>query len=118
YPVQYALRLGAGFGSQISMALLRWTPAPDGVRRAPEALGFAYRIADPAAWQGWLARTTGRAAPELEVVHRTLRVKEGPVARVAAAAATPTVVTPAPAPAPMIAPASPPTASVAPAAVA
>ncbi len=24
YPVEYALRLGAGFGSQISMTLLRW----------------------------------------------------------------------------------------------
>ncbi len=33
YPVEYALRLGAGFGSQISMALLRWVPTKDGVRR-------------------------------------------------------------------------------------
>ena len=30
YPVRYALRLGAGFGSQICMTLLRWTPTPDG----------------------------------------------------------------------------------------
>ena len=97
YPVQYALRLGAGFGSQISMSLLRWTPPPDGARRAPDALGFAYRVADPAAWQGWLVRTTGRPAPELEVVHRTLRVKEGGAARVAPVAAP--AATPAPAPA-------------------
>ena len=24
YPIEYAIRLGAGFGSQISMTLLRW----------------------------------------------------------------------------------------------
>ena len=35
YPVRYALRLGAGFGSQITMTLLRWVPPPDG--RAPRA---------------------------------------------------------------------------------
>ena len=29
YPVQYALRLGAGFGSQLAMTLLRWMPSPD-----------------------------------------------------------------------------------------
>ncbi|MFA9565138.1 MAG: beta-ketoacyl synthase N-terminal-like domain-containing protein, partial [Acidimicrobiales bacterium] len=33
YPVRYALRLGAGFGSQISMSLMRWVPTADGVRR-------------------------------------------------------------------------------------
>ena len=48
YPVEYALRLGAGFGSQISMTLLRWVPAKDGVRPSPNALGYAYRIADTA----------------------------------------------------------------------
>ena len=47
YPVEYALHLGAGFGSQISMILLRWVPTKDGVRRSPKALGYAYRIADP-----------------------------------------------------------------------
>ena len=46
YPVRYALRLAAGFGSQISMMLLRWTPVADGHHRSPEELGFAYRIAD------------------------------------------------------------------------
>ncbi len=44
YPVEYALRLGAGFGSQISMTLLRWVAPKDGVRRSPNALGYAYRI--------------------------------------------------------------------------
>jgi len=40
YPIRYALRLAAGFGSQISMVLLRWTPVADGRRRTPEELGF------------------------------------------------------------------------------
>ncbi|HEX6898667.1 MAG TPA: SDR family NAD(P)-dependent oxidoreductase [Thermoanaerobaculia bacterium] len=74
YPVEYALRLGAGFGSQISMSLLRWTPSPDGKRRSPDELGYAYRIAEPAVWTAWLARVTGEAGPEVEVVCRTLRV--------------------------------------------
>ena len=36
YPVTYALRLAAGFGSQITMALLRWAESPmaGGTRRA------------------------------------------------------------------------------------
>ena len=46
YPVKYALRLAAGFGSQISMTLLHWIEPPDGMHRAPSELGFAYRIAD------------------------------------------------------------------------
>ena len=46
YPVEYALHLGAGFGSQISMTLLRWVKTKDGIRRSPNALGYAYRIAD------------------------------------------------------------------------
>ena len=60
YPVNYALRLAAGFGSQIAMTLLRWTPMPDGRRRAPSELGYAYRIVDPAAWERWLADAAGR----------------------------------------------------------
>ena len=53
--MQYALRLAAGFGPQVSMALLRYTPLADGRRRAPsEKLGYAYRIVDQAAWQRWL----------------------------------------------------------------
>ena len=46
YPLRYALRLAAGFGSQISMLLLRWTPVRDGRRRHPEELGYAYRVAE------------------------------------------------------------------------
>ena len=40
YPIEYALRLGAGFGSQISMTLLRWVAAKDGVRPKPECSGL------------------------------------------------------------------------------
>jgi 3-oxoacyl-(acyl-carrier-protein) synthase/NAD(P)-dependent dehydrogenase (short-subunit alcohol dehydrogenase family)/acyl carrier protein len=82
YPVRYALRLGAGFGSQICMTLLRWTPAPDGGRRSPSSLGYQYRIEDPVAWNAWLKRLTGYGSPELEVVQRTLRAKDqGPTTR-------------------------------------
>ena len=48
HPVKYALRLAAGFGSQVAMALLRWTPMPDGQRRRPDQLGYSYRVIDPA----------------------------------------------------------------------
>ena len=74
YPVQYALRLAAGFGSQISMTLLRWVKTKDGVRRNPNSLGYTYRIVDQQAWSEWLRKMTGRAGIELEVVARTLRV--------------------------------------------
>jgi acyl transferase domain-containing protein/acyl carrier protein len=87
YPVEYALRLGAGFGSQISMTLLRWVATKDGVRRGPNALGYAYRIADTAAWQSWLNRIAQYPTADLEVIHRTLRVRDqGAPARAAAGA--------------------------------
>ncbi len=83
YPVRYALRLAAGFGSQISLLLLRWTPAADGRRRNPEDLGYAYRIADRAAWTAWLRRVSGYEDPKLEVVQHRLRVADqGPAAAV------------------------------------
>jgi acyl transferase domain-containing protein/acyl carrier protein/NAD(P)-dependent dehydrogenase (short-subunit alcohol dehydrogenase family) len=83
HPVRYALRLGAGFGSQICMTLLRWTPTPDGRRPAPSALGYRYRIEDAAAWNNWLQRITGYESPELEIIQRTLRAKDqGPTARI------------------------------------
>ena len=81
YPVQYALRLGAGFGSQICMTLSRWIPTPDGEHRRPDALGFAYRITDENAWRNWIKRISGYEEPEVEVARRTLRVKDqGPAA--------------------------------------
>ncbi len=74
HPVRYALRLAAGFGSQVAMALLRWTPVADGQRRAPDQLGHGYRIADAAAWQRWLDRLAGHEDARLEVDHRRLRI--------------------------------------------
>ena len=86
YPIQYALHLGAGFGSQISMILLRWVPTKDGIRPSPNALGYSYRIADKAAWNAWLSRMAGHPVSDLEVVHRTLRIADrGLAARIAGA---------------------------------
>ena len=84
YPVTYALRFAAGFGSQMAMALLRWIEPPDGLHRAPSELGYAYRVADQAVWHNWLVRVTGRPGPRLEVVQRRLRVvDDGPPVMVA-----------------------------------
>ncbi len=74
YPIRYALRLAAGFGSQIAMLLLRWTPVADGRRRGADELGHDYRIADRARWSAWLRRASGYGDPKLEVVQHRLRV--------------------------------------------
>jgi malonyl CoA-acyl carrier protein transacylase len=85
YPVQYALRLGAGFGSQLAMTLIRWMPSPDGRRRNPDQLGFEYRVADRERWQAWLAAISGYDHGDVEVVSRRLRIKDqGAPARTAA----------------------------------
>ena len=101
YPVQYALRLGAGFGSQLAMTLTRWMPAPDGRRRNPDQLGFEYRIADRERWQAWLTEVSGYDHVDVEVASRRLRVKDqGPPLRSpaqVAAAQAPTVSVPPPA---------------------
>ena len=76
YDVDYALRLGAGFGSQISLTLFRWVPTKDHVRRTADALGYGYRITDEAAWKSWLGKLAGDAAPQLEVVQHTLRIRD------------------------------------------
>jgi NAD(P)-dependent dehydrogenase (short-subunit alcohol dehydrogenase family)/acyl carrier protein len=94
YPVEYAIHLGAGFGSQISMMLLHWIKTKDGIRPSPNALGYAYRIADASAWSAWLSGVAGRPAADLEVVHRTLRVRDqGSAARVSEAAQEPRTAT-------------------------
>ncbi len=76
YPVEYALRLGAGFGSQISLTLLRWVATPGAVHRSPSALGYDYRLADHAVWNAWLNQAAGCPVSALEVVNRTLRVPD------------------------------------------
>jgi acyl transferase domain-containing protein/NAD(P)-dependent dehydrogenase (short-subunit alcohol dehydrogenase family)/acyl carrier protein len=97
YPVEYALHLGAGFGSQISMTLVHWVATKDGVHRSPNTLGYAYRVVDPNAWSAWLSRVADCSGADLEVVHRTLRVRDqGLAARIAGAASElRTVATPA-----------------------
>ena len=76
YPVEYALRLGAGFGSQISMTLLRWVASKDGTRRNPKACGYSYRICNSDVWNTWLSRIAGHPSANLEIVHHTLRVQD------------------------------------------
>ncbi len=99
YPVNFALRLAAGFGSQISMVLLHWTPVRDGRRRSPEELGYDYRIADPDRWAAWLRAVSAQESPELEVVQRRLRIVDrGPAAAPVTPAAEPPVAVPLGAP--------------------
>src|SRR3954470_2444697 len=79
------------------MTLLRWTPTKDGVRRAPNQLGYGYRVSDSEKWNEWIIRTAGRPAAELEVSQRTLRVRDA-VARMSevAAATSATLLNPLP----------------------
>ena len=121
YPVRYALRLAAGFGSQISMSLLHWTPVADGRRRSPADLGYDYRVSDRATWKAWMQHASGYEDPKLEVVQHRLRVADqgAPIetAPAAAPAAAPAVKPgPAPAVAPTPAPVPVPVAVAAPAA--
>ncbi len=63
YPVQFALHLAAGFGSQVAMVLLRRIP------------GGLDRVDNRLQYQHWLAQVTGYDWPETEVEKRVLRVK-------------------------------------------
>ncbi len=63
YPVQYALHLAAGFGSQIAMTLSRRIP------------GGLDRIDHKDRYARWLADISGYDNAEAEVVKRILRVK-------------------------------------------
>ncbi len=74
YPIQYALRLAAGFGSQIAMLLLHWVPTADGRRRAVNELGFDYRVFDRETWTSWLRAASRYESPRLEVAQHRLRV--------------------------------------------
>ncbi|MBP6802543.1 MAG: SDR family NAD(P)-dependent oxidoreductase [Chloroflexi bacterium] len=63
YPVQYALHLAAGFGSQIAMTLTRRIP------------GGLNRSENPLLYQRWLADISGYDVAETEVEKRVLRIK-------------------------------------------
>ena len=62
YPVEFSLRLGAGFGSQIAMTLLR------------KVSGVGERV-NQSQYQQWLIDVSGYPTPELEVVQHNLRIK-------------------------------------------
>ncbi len=94
YPIEYALRLGAGFGSQISLTLYRYVPAPGGVRHEPDELGFEGRIADGATWSRWLADVTGISSASVEVERRTLRVVDNGIPTATGVPTTTTAATP------------------------
>ncbi len=64
YPVRFALRLAAGFGSQIAMSLFR------------RIQGVEQRVADQPTYQRWLAEVSGYDAPSVEVEQRTLRIRD------------------------------------------
>ncbi len=65
YNFKYALRLAAGFGSQLGMTLLEkvWQEGEP-------------RICDNAAHDAWLKTISGQQTPVLEVVQNTLRIKD------------------------------------------
>ncbi len=65
YNFKYALRLAAGFGSQIGMTLL------EKVWQVGEP-----RVADEAKHTAWLKTISGQENPALEVVQNTLRIKD------------------------------------------
>ncbi|MBP6787789.1 MAG: acyltransferase domain-containing protein, partial [Candidatus Promineofilum sp.] len=62
YPVQYAIHLAAGFGSQISLTFTRRIP------------GSLDRVDNKPLYQRWLADVSGYDMAETEVVKHTLRV--------------------------------------------
>ena len=90
--MRYALRLGAGFGSQIAMTLMRWTPVPDGRHRLPDELGYEYRIADRGRLAALADDGGGTADAELEVVQHRLRIVDTGAPVQAAPSAVPTQV--------------------------
>ena len=108
YPVQYALHLAAGFGSQVAMTLFRRVP------------GGLDRVDDAARYERWLADASGRDRAATEVVQRVLRVVDdgAPTRRAApgtwrrGASAAATVRPPQPAPTPLLPPLQRPVAAV------
>ena len=101
YPVDYALRLAAGFGSQVAMSFLRRTPVPDGPASQPQRARTRLPNRRPAGLAALARRHQRLPGARLEISTRRLRiVDEGPrvmapAARPVAVAAPPLVSTPA-----------------------
>jgi len=64
YPVEYALRFSAGFGSQVAITLYRRVAGKDD------------RMADGARYASWLRAMSGYPTASTYVEHRTLRVRD------------------------------------------
>ncbi|MBN2039385.1 MAG: acyltransferase domain-containing protein, partial [Spirochaetes bacterium] len=62
--IKYALRLGAGFGSQIAVSVLKLVSRKEN------------RVVEEGVYKKWLADMSGIDTPEIEIVNRTLRVKD------------------------------------------
>ncbi|HSM26413.1 MAG TPA: SDR family NAD(P)-dependent oxidoreductase, partial [Anaerolineaceae bacterium] len=62
YPVEFSLRLGAGFGSQIAMTLIR------------KVAGVGERV-NQQRYMEWLAEVSGYTEPDVEVVQHNYRIK-------------------------------------------
>jgi hypothetical protein len=72
------------------MSLLRWNTPKDGAHRRANDLGLPYRITEADAWKSWLSQIAGYPTADVEVVHRTLRVRDQKTAaRLAEVAKTP-----------------------------
>ena len=64
YPIQFALHLAAGFGSQVAMTLFRRVAGP------------MDRVDEPARYERWIADVSGRDRAATEVHKRVLRVAD------------------------------------------
>ncbi len=64
YPIEFALRFAAGFGSQIAISLTR------------RIAGKGERTRDAARYAAWLSEMSGYGSAATEVAQRTLRVRD------------------------------------------
>ncbi|MBN2383391.1 SDR family NAD(P)-dependent oxidoreductase [bacterium] len=70
YPLSYALKFAAGFGSQLAISLYK---------RVEHA---EIRIVDQKTYTQWLGKISGEKEPQVEIVHNTLRVRSDELQRI------------------------------------
>ena len=63
YPLQYAIKFSAGFGSHLAISFFK------------RVEGSESRIEDDRKHEQWIRSISGQENPELEIVHKTLRVR-------------------------------------------